>query len=180
MKLLSRIILWISGWKVIGEIPEGLKKFVMVAAPHTSNWDLLYARAAFYLMDIPLKYTVKKELFFFPLGNILGGLGGIPINRKSKENMVDKMVALYKEREELCILVTPEATRSYSAEWKKGFYFIAEGADIPIVLGYLDYKKKHAGIGPMLKPSGNYQKDLAQIQNFYRDITPKHPQKGVK
>lgn len=152
----------------------------MIAAPHTSNWDLLYARAAFYIMNIPVRYTIKKELFFFPLGSFLKALGGIPIDRKIKTNMVDKMIDLYTQYDELCILITPEGTRSYSNEWKKGFYHIANGANIPISLGYLDYAKKHAGVGPLIVPTGDYQKDLEVIQDFYRGITAKYPEKGVK
>ena len=169
-----------TGWQVVGNLPKDLKKVVMIAAPHTSNWDLLYARMAFYIMGIRLRYTIKKELFFFPLGWFLKALGGIPIDRKAAGNMVDKMVQLYKDYDELVILITPEGTRSYAPEWKKGFYYIAKGAGVPISLGYLDYKNKHAGIGPLINPSGDYEKDLAQIQDFYRGITAKFPEKGVR
>ena len=180
MKRLSQIILWIAGWKVVGNPPVNIKKSIMIAAPHTSNWDLLYARAAFYIMGFPVRYTIKKELFFFPLGIFLRALGGIPIDRKSSGNMVQKMVDLYREYDQLCILITPEGTRSYSAEWKKGFYYIATGANVPIVLGFLDYAKKHAGVGPIISPSGDYEKDLEEIKSFYRTITAKYPEKGVK
>lgn len=179
MKLLSKFFFWITGWKVIGAVPKELKKLVMIAAPHTSNWDLLYARAAFYIMGVPVRYTVKKELFFFPLGSILNGVGGIPIDRKTKGNMVDKMATLFNEREELTILITPEGTRSYAPEWKKGFYYIALAANVPISLGYLDYEKKHAGVGPLIYPTGNYEEDLDKIQSFYRDITAKFPENGI-
>lgn len=178
MRLLSQFVLWITGWKIVGEAPKE-KKFIMIAAPHTSNWDLLYARAAFYILRIRLKYTIKKELFFFPLGILLKGIGGIPIDRKSKGKMVDKMVALYDEYDSLTIMITPEGTRSYSPRWKKGFYYIANEAKIPISLGFLDYKKKHAGIGPLIYPTGNYEEDLEKILTFYRGVTPKYPEQGV-
>lgn len=180
MKLISKLFFKLTGWQVVGNLPKDLKKVVMIAAPHTSNWDLLYARMAFYIMGIRLRYTIKKELFFFPLGWFLKALGGIPIDRKAAGNMVDKMVQLYKNYDELVILITPEGTRSYAPEWKKGFYYIAKGAGVPISLGYLDYKKKHAGIGPLINPSGDFEKDLAQIQDFYRGITAKFPEKGVR
>lgn len=179
MKLFSKLLFWLSGWKVIGAVPKELNKFVMVAAPHTSNWDFVYARAAFYIMGIRLKFTIKKELFFFPLNIFLKAAGGIPIDRKTKGNMVDKMAALYKDYEELALMVTPEGTRSYVKEWKKGFYFVALQANVPIVCGYLDYEKKHAGIGPIVHPSGNYEEDLEKLQSFFRTITPKYPEKGV-
>jgi 1-acyl-sn-glycerol-3-phosphate acyltransferase len=180
MKLLSILVFRLSGWKVKGSIPKEIKKSVMVAAPHTSNWDLLYARAAFYILGVPLRYTIKKELFFFPLGIFLRALGGIPIDRKKKGRMVDKIADLYKEHEHLCIIVTPEGTRSYANEWKRGFYHIAQEANVPIILGYLDYAKKHAGVGPILEPSGDYEKDLQFIKGFYRNITPRYPEQGVK
>ena len=179
MKLISKLIFWITGWKVVGEVPKDLKRFIMIAAPHTSNWDFIYARAAFFIMGINVKYTIKKELFFFPLNIILKALGGIPIDRKKKGNMVQKMAALYNDHEELCILITPEGSRSYAKEWKKGFYFIAKEVDMPISLGYLDYKKKIAGVGPLIYPSGNYEEDLEKIQEFYKGITAKFPEKGV-
>lgn len=179
MRLLSKFVMWISGWKIVGTPPQE-KKYIMIAAPHTSNWDLLYARAAFYILRIRVRYTIKKELFFFPLGLILKAIGGLPINRKSKDNMVDKMIQLYNNWDRLVILITPEGTRSYSPEWKKGFYYIAQGANIPISLGFLDYEKKEAGIGPLIYPSGNYEADLEKIQSFYRTISAKYPEKGVK
>lgn len=179
MKLISKLIFFIASWKVIGDPPKQ-KKFVMIAAPHTSNWDFVYARAAFFIMGIPLKYTIKKELFFFPLGWILKTLGGIPIDRSKRSNTVDAMADLFNQYNELAILVTPEGTRSYSEKWKKGFYYVAQKANVPISLGYLDYSKKHAGIGPLIHPSGNYEEDLETIQSFYCQITPKYPEKGVK
>lgn len=179
MKLLSKILFWLSGWKVVGRVPKELKQFVMVAAPHTSNWDFLFARAAFFIMGIRLRFTIKKELFFFPLNLFLKASGGISIDRKTKGKMVDKMAKLYEKWEDLALLVTPEGTRSYAKEWKKGFYYLALKADVPIVCGYLDYKKKQAGIGPIIKPSGNYEEDLEIIQGFFRTVTPKYQEKGV-
>ena len=180
MRLLARFFFWISGWKVVGEVPKGLMKAVMVAAPHTSNWDFLYARLAFFIMGVRLRYTIKKELFFFPLGILLRVLGGLPINRSSRENMVERMIGLFERYDKLVLLITPEGTRSYSKVWKKGFYYVAQGARVPLVLGYLDYKKKHAGIGPVIYPSGNYERDLLQIKDFLRNVTPKYPENGIE
>jgi 1-acyl-sn-glycerol-3-phosphate acyltransferase len=179
MRFLSKILFKLTGWKVIGGIPRELKQFVMVAAPHTSNWDFLYARAAFFIMGIRLRFTIKKELFFFPLNLFLKAAGGIPIDRKTKGNMVDKMAALYDNWDELALMVTPEGTRSYAKEWKKGFYFLALKAKVPIVCGYLDYKKKHAGIGPIIEPTGNYDADLEKLQSFFKTVTPRFPKNGV-
>ena len=117
MKLLSRFIFWITGWKLNANWPNGLKKAVLIAIPHTSNWDILYARAAFYLMDIPVRFTIKKEVMIGPLGWLLSGLGAIPIDRKRipggrKQTYTEAMIQMLKERDELVVMVTPEGTRS--------------------------------------------------------------------
>ena len=180
MRIIAKFIFFIGGWTVIGSVPKEIKKAVMIAAPHTSNWDFLWARLAFFILGLRLRYTIKKELFFFPLGPILKALGGIPIDRSKKSNMVDFMIDQYQQYDDLILMITPEGTRSYSPEWKKGFYYISNGANVPILLGYLDYAKKHAGIGPVFQTTGDVQKDIKEIQSFYRGITPKYPEKGVK
>lgn len=185
MKLLARFIFWITGWTVGGEWPEGLKKAVLIAIPHTSNWDLLYARAAFYILDVPVRFTIKKEVMVGPLGWLIKGLGGIAIDRKRvsgkrKQTYTDAMISMLKDRDQLVIMVTPEGTRSYAPKWKSGFYHIAMGAEVPVVIGYLDYKLKEAGIGPVIYPSGDRDQDIRIMQDFGRKITPKYPEKGIR
>lgn len=187
LKFLSHIIMKLAGWKVSGKYPKDLPKSVMIAAPHTSNWDLLYARAAFFVMDVPVRFTIKKEAMAFPMGPILKWMGAIPIDRQKKSvnlgkksSVVDAMIELFNEREKLVILITPEGTRNYVPKWKTGFYHVALGANVPILLGYLDYKNKDAGVGPPIYPSGNVEEDMAKIMDFYRGITAKYPDKGVK
>lgn len=184
MKLLSRFVFWVSGWSLNANWPEGLKKAVLIAVPHTSNWDILYARAAFFLMDIPVRFTIKKEVMVGPLGWLLSGLGAIAIDRKRipggrKQTYTEAMVTMLKERDELVIMVTPEGTRSQVKKWKSGFYHIALGAEVPIVIGYLDYKKKEAGIGTCLFPNGNMNEQIEELKDFARTVTPKYPDKGV-
>ncbi len=186
MKLVAQFIFFLTGWKQVGTYPKELKKSVMIAAPHTSNWDFLFARAAFFIMDIPVKVTVKKESFKGPMKFLLNWFGAIPIdrNRKAdtlnkKNNMVNAMIELF-ERDELVVLITPEGTRNYAPRWKTGFYHLAVGAKVPIVLGYLDYKEKHAGIGPVIYPTGNLEEDLETIMAFYRTKTGKYPEKGIR
>lgn len=185
MKLIAKLLFFITGWKQVGTYPKELKKSVMIAAPHTSNWDFLFARAAFFIMDVPVKVTVKKESFKGPMKLLLNWFGAIPIdrNRKAdslnkKNNLVNAMIELF-ERDELVVLITPEGTRNYAPRWKTGFYHLAVGAKVPIVLGYLDYKDKHAGIGPVIYPSGNIEEDLEIIMDFYRTKVGKYPEKGV-
>jgi 1-acyl-sn-glycerol-3-phosphate acyltransferase len=186
-KSLSLLIFKSSGWKLTGQIPDGIKKGVMIAAPHTSYWDFIYARAAFFMLEIPVRYTIKKEIMKFPLGPILRGLGAISIDRQKqktgdldkKESLVESMVRLFDNRDELMILVTPEGTRKRVDKWKTGFYYVALGANVPIILGFLDYKKKEAGIGPAIYPTGNVDEDIEKIKAFYRTKTAKYPEMGV-
>jgi len=152
----------------------------MIAAPHTSNWDFVYARAAFYLMDIPVRMTIKKEAFFFPMGNLISSMGAIPVDRKKNNNLVKFMTDLFRDHDQMIMMVTPEGTRQYQPRWKKGFYHAAMEAGVPIVLGYLDYAKKEAGVGPVVYPTGNYEEDLELIKSFYRTVTPRFPDQGVK
>lgn len=185
MKLLARFIFWITGWKVAGEWPQGLKKAVLIAIPHTSNWDIIYARAAFYLLDVPVRFTIKKEVMVGPLGWIIKGVGGIAIDRKrvagkKTQTYTQAMISMLKERDELVMMVTPEGTRSYAPKWKTGFYHIALGAEVPVVIGYLDYKLKVAGIGPVIIPSGDMDKDIEEMKAFGRTVTPKHPENGIR
>lgn len=184
MKLLSRFIFWIAGWSLNTNWPQGVKKAVLIAIPHTSNWDILYARAAFYLMDIPVRFTIKKEVMIGPLGWLLSGLGAIPIDRKRipggrKQTYTEAMTQMLKDSDELVVMVTPEGTRGAVKKWKTGFYHTALGAGVPVVIGYLDYKKKEAGIGPSIYPDGNMDAQIEEMKAFGRTVTAKHPEKGI-
>jgi len=183
--IISKLIFFFSGWtKDENEnIPPEVQRCVIIASPHTSNWDLIYARSAFYLMGIPLRFTIKKEWLRPPFGWLVKKMGGLGIDRSPKEpgqprkSMTEAMIELFDEYQTLAMMVTPEGTRSLRTEWKMGFYHVAVGAGVPIALGYLDYKRKHAGVGPIIHPSGDMDADLRKIMAFYRDIAPKHPEK---
>lgn len=185
MKLLSRFWFWITGWKIQGQFPQGVKKVVITAAPHTSNWDFVHARAAFYILNVPLNYTIKKEFLIGPLGWMLKSMGAIAIDRspkrqgESRRSTVEAMAELFENRDSLAVMVTPEGTRKHAPKWKTGFYYTALKADVPIVLGFLDYKNKIAGIGPMLKPTGNIEEDMEFMKAFYRTKTGRYPELGV-
>ena len=178
-KFISKLFFKISGWEQVGHLPKEIKKCVMIAAPHTSNWDIIFARAAFYLMDIQVRFTVKKEAMSFPSGPLLKAMGALPVDRSKNNSLVDQMIRILNESEEMVIMITPEGTRKYQPRWRKGFYFTAEGAHVPIVLGYLDYAKKEAGVGPIIYPSGDIEGDLEKIKAFYRTKTGKYPEQGV-
>jgi len=181
--IISKIIFFFSGWTRDRNIPVEVQRCVIIAAPHTSNWDLVHARSAFYLMGIPLKFTIKQEWFRPPFGWLTKAMGGLAIDRTPKQpgaerkSMTEAMSDLFKEHQTLAMMVTPEGTRALRTEWKMGFYHVAVGAGVPIALGYLDYKRKHAGVGPIIHPSGDMEADLRKIMAFYKDIAPKHPKK---
>ena len=154
----------------------------MIAAPHTTNWDALYARLALKSMNIPVRITIKDSYMRFPFGPFIRALGGIGINRTPKQmgeerpSMVQVMTDLFKQYPKLVMMVTPEGTRARREHWKSGFYHIAIAANVPIALSYLDYKKKTAGVGKILYPSGNIEQDMREIMQFYADVSPKYPE----
>jgi 1-acyl-sn-glycerol-3-phosphate acyltransferase len=180
-KRLAQWLLGLSGWQLHPDIPEAVQHCVIIAAPHTSNWDIYYARLGFYVMGVPLKFTIKKEWMRFPLGLLIGALGGLPIDRRPKEKGGERpsytqlMAELLKKHDRIAMMVTPEGTRSKRTKWKTGFYYAALEAGVPICLGYLDYAKKEAGVGSVVYPTGNFQEDMEKIMAFYKDIPGKHP-----
>lgn len=181
MKWLAiHIFKWL-GWKAVGDLPNGVDKMVLVVAPHTSNWDLFYGLCTVFIKDIPAKFAIKKEVMFFPLGPILKWLGAIPIDRKSpkKHKQVDMMIDMLQTYPKLVLTIAPEGTRKYAPRWKTGFYYIATHAQIPIALGFIDYEKKQAGIGPIYYPTGDVEQDMEKIKDFYREKIAKYPAQGV-
>ncbi|MCK5775751.1 MAG: 1-acyl-sn-glycerol-3-phosphate acyltransferase [Bacteroidales bacterium] len=173
---ISGMVLRIAGWKVRGEKPKE-KKYVFVAAPHTSNWDFPLARLTSSKMEIKLKLLMKKSWFVFPLNYIFNALGVIPIDRKKSGGFIDGIVEKFNTTDDFIFVIAPEGTRSYVESWKTGFYTIAVKAKVPIALAFVDYAKKETGIGPILYPSGDAQKDFEKIMKFYRTISPRFPEK---
>lgn len=164
------------GWKLVGVIPEDVKKCVITVAPHTSMADFILGRLAYCYLDRNVRYLIKKELFDIPvLKSILLKLGGIPVDRSGRNNVVNQAAALFGKYDDLNIIIAPEGTRKLVHNWKKGFYFIANKANVPIVLGFLDYEKKELGFGPVLYPTGNYEEDWKVMEEFYRGIPAKYP-----
>ena len=176
LKLFSKIYFSIIGWKTKETIPAHVKKCVVIGAPHTSNYDFPISIAALSIMGIKKKYLIKKELFKFPYALLFKATGGIPVERSKNTRLVDAIIEMFDKRREFVVLIPPESTRSRVDKWRTGFYYVALGAKVPIALAYLDYGKKEAGFGPLFTPTGDIKKDLKVIQDFYRNITPKHPQ----
>lgn len=179
MKFLIRIILKLSGWKIDQHSPAGVNKCVIVVGPHTSNWDFIIGRMAFTMYGIKPKILIKKELFFFPFGLILRALGGIPVDRKKNNNITDLAVKIFNENENLFMVFTPEGTRKYNPNWKKGFYYIAQKAKVPIYICYMDYERKIGGFHSLFQPTGDVDKDIAYIKNVLGQFKGKFPEKGV-
>ena len=178
---IAKFVFWLSGWKLGRPADPTIKKSMMIAAPHTSNWDLIFARAAFYLMDLDVRFTVKKEWTeHWLLGGLVRAVGALPVDRSRNNSLVDGMVKLFNERDELVILITPEGTRKYQPRWRKGYYYAALEAGVPIQLGYLDYKNKVAGVGGAVYPTGDYAADEEKIKAFYRTIQGKYPAQGIR
>lgn len=178
-----RFFFWINKWEVDRNLPKEVHKSVVIAAPHTSNWDFIYMAAAFHILGIKIRFTVKKELAKFPSKQILESFGAIWIDRSPKKpgderkSTVEAMADLFKDKDKLLLVVTPEGTRSKRTEWKSGFYHVAKMANVPIGLGYLDYKKCKGGIPRLVYPSDNMEADMREITAFYKDIPGKHPEK---
>lgn len=180
-KRLAKLLFRLSGWHLNPDIPEEVQHCVIIAAPHTSNWDIYYARLGFYIMGIPLKFTIKQEWMRFPLNLLIAPVGGLPIDRRPREATGERpsytqiMAELLQKYQRIAIMVTPEGTRSRRSKWKTGFYYAALQADTPICLGYLDYHKKEAGVGGPIYPSGDIAADMKKIMDFYRNISGRHP-----
>ena len=183
-RLISRFFLWIFGWKINSTMPaEVHEKCVMNCAPHTSNWDFPLAMWVMSVLKVRFRFTIKKEWLKSIGGSFFRWMGGIGIDRKPKKegedrkSMTDAMADLFKENSKLCLMVTAEGTRSLCRQWKTGFYYVALTASVPIVLAYLDYEKKEAGIGKVIYPSGDIAADMKEIMLFYKDIKGKFPEK---
>jgi 1-acyl-sn-glycerol-3-phosphate acyltransferase len=177
--LLYRLFAWwfrLKGWRTAEAIPPSVMKCVIIAAPHTSNWDFVYSLGASYLMGTEPRYLAKRELFKFPLGPIMRATGGIPVTRSRNTKLVDAIIQLFNSRERLRLMIPAEGTRKRVDKWKSGFYHVALGAGVPVYLAYLDYEQKIAGFGKQVILSGDKEKDAAEIRAFYSDKVGKHPE----
>ena len=171
------MMLWLMGWKITSVIPPGTKKCVIAVAPHTSYWDFVIGRLAYWVLGVKASFLIKKEAFRFPFKHLLMHMGGLPVDRGRSSKMIDEVVEQFRKSESLFIVITPEGTRKPVKNWKKGFYVIANQARVPIALGYLDYKKKEGGVGKVILPNGDIDSQMKEIRDFYRDMTPKHPER---
>ena len=175
LRLLSILVLKLIGWKAVG-CPIKNARFVLIGAPHTSNWD--FPLMIMVVLKLRLKefWMGKNTLFPFPVGWIMKWLGGIPVDRSRAHNLVDQTVAQYKSEPEMIVLVPPEGTRSKVKEWKTGFYRIAVAAEVPVLMGYVDGEKKEAGLADFFYPTGELEVDMPAIRAFYADKVGINPE----
>jgi len=176
-RYISIWLLKLGGWTIKGAIPPGSKKAVIIAAPHTSMWDFVIGRLAYGAIGVKVRFLIKKEIFFFPVGPLLKWMGGIPVDRSRNNKLVDQVVEWFEKSESLFVVITPEGTRKPTTKWRRGFYYIAQKAKLPIALAYINYGKKEGGVGPVIYPSGDIKKDMEEIKRFYKDMIPKHPER---
>ena len=170
------MLLRLFGFTVVPQIPKEAEKCVMVFAPHTSMWDFVVGKLILTVMGLNSKFMIRKESFWFPLGLLLRFLGGLPVDRKHPAGLTASIAKEIKAMERITLIIAPEGTRKYTTHWKKGFYFIAQQAQVPICLCYIDWGKRRGGIFPavILPTPDNYDTDLAFIQNHYRGMKGKH------
>ena len=177
---MKKLFVWwfsVRGWKMDVNLPNGYEKCVVIAAPHTSNWDFVFSLAVFFKLDIPVRFLAKKELFIWPFKELLKSLGGLAVQRNKKLKLVDTIIDMFNQNEKLMLMIPAEGTRSKVERWKTGFYHAALGAKVPVLLGYLDYKTKTAGFGPLLHLTGNPATDAGTIKAFYKNKAGKFPKK---
>ena len=179
LSLFAKFMLRMLGWTITSVIPPGTKKCVIVAAPHTSYWDFVIGRLAYWHMGIKASFLIKKEVFKFPFKHLLLRMGGIPVDRGRSSKMVDQVAERFKSSDTLFIVITPEGTRKPVKHWKKGFYHIASKAQVPIALAYVDYAKKAGGIAKVIIPNDDIECQIKEIRDFYRDVSPKYPERFI-
>ena len=174
MRRFGKLVVALTGWRVEGLHPD-TPKFVLLAAPHTSNWDLLHLLTLAWSLGIPVAWMGKHTLFRGPLGPLMRALGGVPVRRGQRNDLVQQMAERFDRAERLVLTVQPEATRARAEFWKSGFYQIALAAGVPIHLGYLDYARRAGGFETALVPTGDVDADMDVIRKFYADKCARYP-----
>ena len=174
----ARLILSLAGWRTEGRVPL-VPKFVLVGAPHTSNWDLPFTLLMAFALRARIHWMGKTSIFRRPFKNIFQWLGGIPVERSRSSNLVEQSIQQFQGNKRLILTIAPAGTRKRVIKWKSGFYHIACGANVPIVLGFLDYRRKVGGFGPLVYPSGNITADMETIRTFYDGVAGKNPAQPI-
>jgi len=178
-RLIARSSMKLCGWRIEGEIPNQ-PKLILVGAPHTSNWDFVLTMATLFALSVRISWMAKHTAFRWPFRRLLAWLGGVPIDRTSESGgIVEQTIQAFKANDKFVIALTPEGTRAKVRAWKTGFYHIAQGAGVPIVLIRFDHGRKVMGIGPTIQPTGDIKVDLAHIQSVFAAVRGRHQRQGV-
>ncbi|MGX4675328.1 lysophospholipid acyltransferase family protein [SAR92 clade bacterium H246] len=167
LRVISRLMLKIIRWRVIGALPEGQRKYVLIVAPHTSNWDFILFIFAVSVLRLQPSVLIKSTLFVGPLGWFLRYCGAIPVNRTQANSLVDYIAGIYAEREEFVLIITPEGTRSANPNWKRGFHHVARKAEVPVLVVYVDSAIRTIGIEGLMEPSDDADADIRKLKQFY-------------
>ncbi len=168
-------LLRMAGWRLGAVEGVELPKCVICVAPHTSNWDFIIGKLFYTSIGCDASFLIKKDWYFFPFNLLFNWLGGVPVDRSKRTSVTEQMVEEFNRRERFQLAITPEGTRKPAAEWKKGFYFIALNAGVPILMAYFDYKKKEVGVLGVFQPTGDADADILRIRSHYRGLTGKNP-----
>ncbi len=176
LRTFSVAFLKLTGWKIVGQLPADARKSVFIAAPHTSNWDLPYTLMVAFALRLNIYWMGKAQIFRWPFGPLMRWLGGVAVQREQANNLVAASVqALQTSDGPVQLVVPPEGTRSKVRYWKTGFYYIALGAQVPIVMSFMDYGNKVSGLGPAFVPTGDIEADMVAIKAFYAPFKGKNP-----
>lgn len=170
----GRLLLGLLGWRLIGAPPD-LPRFILIVAPHTSNWDFVVGIAARLALDLDAHWLGKHTLFRGPWAGLLYWLRGIPVNRSAPQGMIGQLAGRVRASRQFVLALAPEGTRGKVTRWKSGFYFIAMQAEVPVVPVALDYAQRTIAFGQPFSPTGHLEQDLAALQAFYAGVTPRHP-----
>jgi len=175
LRSLSLAYLRATGWTLDGQLPADCPKCVLIAAPHTSNWDLPYTLMVAFALRMNIHWLGKRQIFRWPFGGLMRWLGGIAVDRSQSTNLVAASAQALRDAEgSVHLVVPPEGTRSHTRHWKTGFYWIAHEAGVPIVLAYMDYPRKLSGLGPVFTPTGAIDADMAKIKAYYAQYKGKN------
>lgn len=173
---IGRIFMAATGWRVTGAIPP-YKKFVLIGAHHTSNWDFPFGLAMTFMFRLKTQWMAKHTLFRWPMGIFMRALGGIAVDRTRSQGITEQMTQALKQADKMVVMIAPSGTRKKAPHWKSGFYHIAHQANVPIVCASLDFKHKVANIGLSFMLSGDIKKDMDRIRDYYKNIQARYPGK---
>lgn len=173
MRRLARGVLWLFGWKLVGQFPD-VPRVLIIAAPHSSAWDAIWGLLIKVAIGLDIEFMAKKEAFFFPIGPLLRLLGGVPVDRRAANGVVGATVQAMRAKPVCWVVLAPEGTRRKTDRWKSGFWHIARQAEVPVCCIYLHYPEKTFGVGPLLTMTADMDADIARLRDYYLPYQGKH------